>query len=204
VSPIGGGVWVGTKTGQRAINVVDNFSPRLLIANLNFDWWVEVKAWDCQSSSTRVGRRCRETMRTCTQSCFTRNVKVVELHIVDLEVFGTRSNYTMRRSIISHVVSIVGSTNDKSTIDHSISIYHRVSQLDFNSCKNVIWDLEVFKTNLANIQGNSSISAVFEAREILEYSSNRRVLPVGIGSILYIEWEIFTGVGPWLKLMEDS
>lgn len=100
-----------------------------------------------------------------------------------LEVFSARPNNTMRRCLISHVVSIIGATNDKSTINHSISIDHNITQLNFNARKNVVRDLEIFKADLTDIQSNSTVSAIFEASEILEYSGNGWIPPVGIGSI---------------------
>ena len=106
---------------------------------------------------------------------------------MDLEALSTRANNTMRRSFISHFVGIVGTTNDKSTIYHSISIDHSIAQLDFNASKNVIRDLEVFKANLTNIEGNCSISAIFEASEILENCCNRWISPIWIGCVLNIE-----------------
>jgi hypothetical protein len=93
----------------------------------------------------------------------------------------------MRRCFISHVVSIIGATNDKSTIYHSISIDHNITQLDFNASKNIVRDLEVFKADLTNIQSNSTVSAIFEASEILEYSGNGWIPPVGICRIVAIK-----------------
>jgi hypothetical protein len=46
-------------------------------------------------------------VRAGSKSGFFGNVKVVELHIVDLEIFSSRPNYTMGGGLHSQEISIV-------------------------------------------------------------------------------------------------
>jgi hypothetical protein len=65
-------------------------------------------------------------------------------------------------------------------MDHSITVGNVVAEFDFNASQDVVSDLEILKSDLANVESDGSIPAILKTGEVAKHSRNQRVLPVGI------------------------
>ena len=79
-----------------------------------------------------------------------------------------------------------------------------ICKTELDTCKFIVSNLEVVESNITNFFSNSSISSIFPTSQIIEISSNWRVLPPWICWIIYIVSNSFAWELSWNHVMEDT
>ena len=95
-------------------------------------------------------------------------------------------------------------SNNESPINLSIAIFHVLSELKLNTSKDIIGDLEIFKFDITDIKGDSTISLVFKTSEVYESCCDQRILPVRISSVVWIFNDSHAGESSGDQFMENS
>lgn len=89
-------------------------------------------------------------------------------------------------------------------MDHRITVGNVVTEFDLNTGQDVVSDLEILKSDLANVESDGSIPAILKTGEVTEHSRNQRVLPVRISLIgrIFNDWHAWESPGN--ELMENT
>ena len=131
-------------------------------------------------------------------------IKIVEVNILDVEVFLSRSDDSMGTHYIKDIVSIVRSTNDQGPVDLRILSDHFSCQREFNTCEDIVGNLHVIEVDISYSLSDGTVSVVFPTNKVIKIGSDWRILPVRVRWVSVIESERLTWVSPRNHVMEYS
>jgi hypothetical protein len=80
----------------------------------------------------------------------------------------------------------------------------RICQTELNTCKQVVSNLEVLKSDITNLLSNSSISAILPSSKVGKVGGDWWILVPWVSLVVVIELKRLTWVFPWDHVMENS
>ena len=146
-----------------------------------------------------------EAVRARTKSSCFIPIEVEEFDSINSEVLSSRSDDSIRLRDLKGKLGIIGSTNNKSTIDSGRVVSHAVvDNTEFHTSKLVVGDLEIMPSNIANFFSDSSISSVLPTGQIVEIGSDNWVLPVRVSRVGVVKHNWLARVLSRNHVVEDT
>lgn len=135
-------------------------------------------------------------------------VEVEEADSVDSEVLSSWIDDTVWLGDLESELGVVGSTDDEGIVDSGGVVSVVVGERELNTGELVIGDLEVVEADITDFLGNGTVSSVLPTGQVVEISSNGRVLPewvrLTLGLVVMIVGDGLARVLSWDHVMENT
>lgn len=135
-------------------------------------------------------------------------VEVEEADSVDSEVLSSWIDDTVWLGDLESELGVVGSTDDEGIVDSGGVVSVVVGERELNTGELVIGDLEVVESDITNFLSNRTVSSVLPTGQVVEISSNGRVLPewvrLTLGLVVMIVGDGLARVLSWDHVVENT
>lgn len=135
-------------------------------------------------------------------------VEVEEADSVDSEVLSSWIDDTVWLGDLESELGVVGSTDDEGIVDSGGVVSVVVGERELNTSELVIGDLEVVESDITNFLSNRTVSSVLPTGQVVEISSNGRVLPewvrLTLGLVVMIVGDGLARVLSWDHVVENT
>lgn len=135
-------------------------------------------------------------------------VEIEEADSVDSEVLSSWIDDTVWLGDLESELGVVGSTDDEGIVDSGGVVSVVVGERELNTGELVIGDLEVVEADITDFLGNGTVSSVLPTGQVVEISSNGRVLPewvrLTLGLVVMIVGDGLARVLSWDHVVENT
>lgn len=149
-----------------------------------------------------------EAMGTGTEGSSFVPVEIEEADSVDSEVLSSWIDDTVWLGDLESELGVVGSTDNEGIVDSGGVVSVVVGERELNTGELVIGDLEVVEADITDFLGNGTVSSVLPTGQVVEISSNGRVLPewvrLTLGLVVMIVGDGLARVLSWDHVVENT